>query len=112
MHDLAQDLGDGERLERVVGLDQDAAVGAHGQRGADRLLALLDADGDDDELLGTPGLLQTHRLFDGDLVERVHGHFDVGGLDARPVLLDPHLDVVVDDTFDRHQYFHFLLALA
>ena len=31
-----------------------------------------------------------------DLVEGIHGHLDVGGLDAGAVGLDPHLDVVVD----------------
>jgi hypothetical protein len=36
-----QDLGDGQRLGRFVGLDQDAAVGAHGERGADGFLRLL-----------------------------------------------------------------------
>ena len=31
--------------------------------------------------------LEPHRLFDGDLVERVHRHLDVGDLDARPSAL-------------------------
>ena len=32
--DLGEDLGDGERLDLLVGLDEDRAVGAHRQRGA------------------------------------------------------------------------------
>ena len=51
-------------------------------------------------------LLDAHRLFDGDLVEGVHRHLDVGELDARSVRLDADLDVVIDDPLDRHQYLH------
>ena len=50
LDDRLQDLGDGERLDGPVGLDQDAAVGAHGERGADGLLRLLRADRDGDDL--------------------------------------------------------------
>ena len=69
---LGQDLGDGERLDGGVGLDQDAAVGPHGERGADGLAGLLRADGDGDDLGGLALLLQAHGLLDGDLVEGVH----------------------------------------
>ena len=51
-------------------------------------------------------LLQADRLFDGDLIEGVHGHLDVRRLDARVVGLDADLDVVVDDPLDRDQHFH------
>jgi hypothetical protein len=80
----------------AVGLDQDAAVGAHGERGAERLLRLLRADRDGDDLGRLALLLQADRLLDGDLVERVHRHLDVGEVDARAVGLDADLDVVVD----------------
>ena len=53
-----------------------------------------------------PGLLLPQRLLDGDFVERIHRHLDVGELDARPVRLDPDLDVVVDHPFDGHENFH------
>ena len=42
-----QDLGDSERLDRAFRLHQDAAVGAHGEPGADRLRRLRRTDGDD-----------------------------------------------------------------
>ena len=62
--------------------------------------------------LDDPGLAQPQRLFDGDLVERVHRHLDVGGLDPGLVRLDPDLDVVVDDPLDRDQRFHLVLAVC
>ena len=49
---------------------------------------------------------QPHRLFQGDFVERIHRHLDVGSLDARAVSLDAHLDVVIDDALDADQDFH------
>ena len=57
---------------------------------------LLRADRDGDDLGRLALLLQADRLLDGDLVEGVHRHLDVGELDARAVRLDADLDVVVD----------------
>ena len=50
--DGLQELGNRQRLDRLAvrRLDEDAAVGAHRQRGADGLLRLRRADGDDDDL--------------------------------------------------------------
>ena len=104
-HGLEQ-LGDGQRLQLGVGLHQDAAVGAHGERGADRLLALRGSGGKGDDLGRGALLSHADRLFHGDLVEGVHGHLDVRRLDARVVGLDANLDVVVDDPLDRDQHFH------
>jgi hypothetical protein len=50
--------------------------------------------------------LQTNRLFDGDLVEGVHAHLDVGQIDARLIRLDAGLDVIVDHPFDGDEYLH------
>jgi hypothetical protein len=49
--------------------------------------------------VATP-FLQAHRLFDGDLVEGVHAHLDVGQVHAAAVGLDADLDVVVHHAFD------------
>ena len=46
------------------------------------------------------------RLLDGDFVERVHRHLDVGEFDARPVGLDADFHVVVDNPLDGHENFH------
>ena len=86
--------------------DEDAAVGADRQRGADGLLRLGGPDGDDDDLRRRALLLEAHHLLDGDLVEGVHRHLDVGEFDARSVGLDADLDVEVDHPLDRHQNLH------
>ena len=44
LDDGLEDLGDRERLERLVGLHQDAAVGAHGEPGADGFRGLRRPD--------------------------------------------------------------------
>jgi hypothetical protein len=106
LDDPLQDLRHGQRLGHVVGLDQDAAVGAHGERGADRLLRLLRTDGHRDDLGHRAGFLQPDCLFNRDLVERVHAHLHIGEFDAGPVRLHANLHIVVDHPFDRHQDFH------
>src|SRR3712207_7840390 len=58
---------------------------AHGEGGADGLGRLLRADRHGDDLARLARLLEPDRLLDGDLVEGVHGHLDVGELDARAV---------------------------
>ncbi len=50
VRDLREDLGDGQRLDLLIGLDQDRAVGAHGERGAQRFLRLGRADRHGDDL--------------------------------------------------------------
>ena len=54
--DGLQQLRDRERLQLDVGLDQDGAVRAHGERGAQRLLARGDAGGNRDHLGRLAGL--------------------------------------------------------
>ena len=104
--DLGEDLGDAERLDLFVGLDEDRAVGAHRERGAQRLLRLGRADRHRDDLGRDALFLEPDRFLDRDLVERVHAHLDVGEIDARAVHLDPRLHVVIDDAFDRDEHFH------
>jgi hypothetical protein len=106
-----QQLGDGERLKLVVGLHQDAAIGTHGERGADGFLRRGHPQGCYDDLAGLAGFLQANRFFDRDFVERVHGEFDIGRLDPGPIGLDPDLDVVIDDALDGDQYLHRCFSL-
>ena len=92
----------------LVDLDQDAAVGAHRQRGADGLLRLLPGRSRPPRSR-SPCLLPSSRIASStrDLVERVHRHLDVGELDARAVGLDPDLDVEIDDPLgQRDQNLH------
>ena len=54
LDDLLQDLGNRQRLHLGTGLDQDRAVGADGERGAQRLLALGGPDRHHHDLGGHP----------------------------------------------------------
>jgi len=101
-----QQLGHGQRLQLHIRVHVDAAVGAHGERRADRLLALLDAAGDGDDFRGLAGFLEAERLFHADLIEGVHGHLDVGRFDAAAVALHANLNVGIDDAFDRDENLH------
>jgi hypothetical protein len=67
-----EDLGYGQRFGRLVGLHQDAAVGAHGEPGANGFGGLRRADRDANDLAGLALLLEPKSLFDRDLVERIH----------------------------------------
>ena len=49
-----QQLGDHQWFEHGVGLDQDGPVGTHGERRAQHLLTLADADGDSDNSVALP----------------------------------------------------------
>jgi len=106
VHQRLEQLGHRQRLQLLVGLDQDGAVRANGHRRAQGLLALLHAAGHGDHLRGDALFLQAHGLFDGDLVERVHAHLDVGDIHTAAVRLDADFHVVVHHPFDRDQDLH------
>jgi len=104
--DGLQQLGHGQRLQLRVGFDQDAAIGANCHRGAQRLLALRHAARNCDDFGRDAFFLQTHGLLDGDLVEWIHRHLDVGNVDPASVRFHPDLDVVVDDALDGDEDLH------
>jgi len=52
------------------------------------------------------GLFQAQGFLDGDFIERIHRHLDIGEFNAGSVALDPDLDVVIDHPFHRHQNLH------
>ena len=85
-HEFSQNFGDTERLQvhvgAQVGLDVDTTVASHGEGCADGLLALLRADGSNNDFVSNLGLLQADRLLYGDFAEGIHGHFDIGELDS------------------------------
>ena len=56
--------------------------------------------------VASPALLDANRFLDGDLVEGVHRHLDVGEIDPAAVRLDADLDVEVDDTLHRNENLH------
>ena len=106
LDDALQNLGDAKRLDLLVDLDEDGAVGAHGERGAQRLLRLLRPDRHDHDLFDLAGFLQPDRLLDADFVERVHRHLDVRKLDARAVRLDADPHVRIDNPLHGNQHLH------
>ena len=102
----AEDFRHRQRLDERVGLDENAAVGAHGERGADGFARLRGADGDNDDLGRLARLFLVQRLLDRGLVERVHRHLHVGELDPRAVRLDADLDVVINHPLHGHENLH------
>jgi hypothetical protein len=88
----------------IVGfLDQDAAVGAHGERGADGFLRLLRTDRDGDDSVAVPASFS--RTASSTAISS-NGFIDILTL-ARStpaaVGLDADLDVVVNNPLDRHE---------
>ena len=87
----------------VVGLDEDRAVGAHREAGAQLLLRVGGTDADDDDFAGAAFFLDAQRLFERDLIEGIDAHLHAVGHDTRAVGFDAHADVVVHDAFQAHQ---------
>ena len=83
-----------------------AAVRAHCERRAERFLAWLRTDRNGNQFLGRASFDETDAFFYGNLIERVHGHFNVGGLDVCLIVFDADLDVVVDHPFDGDHDLH------
>ena len=73
------------RTAMAIGLHQNASVGTDGHGGTQGLLAGLGAARDSDHLSDHALFLQANRLFDGNLVKRVHAHLHIGDVHARAV---------------------------
>jgi hypothetical protein len=71
VHQSFEQFGHGQRLQFQVsgGLDQNAAVGTDGHRGAQGFLALGHAARDSDDFGSKTFFFQAHGFFDGDLVK-------------------------------------------
>ena len=106
-----QNFRDGERLHRPIDLHQDAAVGTHGERGADGLGRLLGSDRNRDDLGCLACFLQAERFLHRDLIEGIHRHLHVGKLDTRTVGLDANFDVLVHHPLHGHHDLHVLVQL-
>ena len=99
-HELEQHARDVERLERRVGNHVQRALRTHGQRIAQRGLAIRGSDGGDDDFVGAPALLDAQGFFDGDGIEGIDAELDAVERDARAIGLHADANVVVDDAFD------------
>lgn len=100
-HGLEQ-LGHGQRVQLIGGLDQDGAVATQSQSGTQLLLGSGRADGYGDDFGRHALLFQAHGFFHGDFAEGVHRHLDVGEIDTGVVRFDANLDVVINDPFYRY----------
>ena len=101
--ELEQHACHGRRLECRVRLDEDRAVGAHGERVAQLLLGFARPDADGDDLVRLAALAQSQRFLERDRVEGIGAHLDAVGDDARAVRPHAHAHVVVDDPLDADQ---------
>src|SRR5207247_9911477 len=87
----------GERLRRLepirgdaVDLEQDAAVRAHGERGADRLLGRRSPERDDHDFPGASLFFAPQRLLDGELVVGIADELDARVVERLAVAGDLH----------------------
>ena len=94
------------------GFDMDAAVSPHGQCRTDGFLILRWANRYNDHLFSTASLFQTKRLFNGNFIKRVHGHFYIGQFNAAIISFDAHLYVIINHPFYRDQNFHVILLIS
>ena len=105
-NNVLEELGDSQRLQQFVSLEQNTSVSSHGKCCANGLLTLAGPDGYRDNLIRVACFFDTKRFFDRDFVKRVHRHLDVRELNAGFVRLDASLDVVVKHAFDTYDNFH------
>ena len=104
--DRLEQFGHSKWLKVGIGFGQNRAIRANGHGCSQCLLTLCNTTGNSDHLGCLTGFLQTHRFFDGDLIKGIHGHFDIGDIDARAIGFHAHFDVVVDHALDWNQYLH------
>ena len=87
-------------------LEQHAAIGAHRERGADRLLSRWGTERDDDDFARPGFLLQPQRFLDGELVVRVEDELDAGLVQRLAVRGDLDARLGIGDALDANGYFH------
>ena len=86
-----------------VAADQQRAVGAHRERGAQLLLRVRRSDTGNDHLLGRTALLDAQRLLERDLVEGVDAHLYPIERNAAAVRLDANPRARIDHALDADQ---------
>src|SRR4030095_12953859 len=98
-----------ERLQFSLKTDQDAAVGAQRQGRTNGFFGSRRPDRDADDFGSQTLLFQPDSLLDGDFIERIDGHLQIGEVDTRAIGLDPNLGVGIDNSFNGYHNFHWLL---
>ena len=90
----------------AIGLEQDAAVRAHRERGADRFLRGRGAEGDDHDFARARFFLAPERLFDRELVVGVEDELDARLVEGLAVGGDLHARFGIGDALDADGNFH------
>src|SRR5690606_10372709 len=93
----------GERLQSLIRLNEDRAIGTHRKTRAQLLLSVLGADRCHDHFGRTAFFLDPQRLFERNLIEGIDAHLDAFGHDAAAVRFDAYTDVVIDDTLQANE---------
>jgi len=106
VRDCLEQFGHGKWLQVGIGFSQNRTIRTNRHGRAQSLLTLCDTTGHRDHFGRLPGFLETHRFFDSNLVKGIHGHFDIGDIDARAIGFHAYLDVVIDHALDWNQYLH------
>src|SRR6266480_1346337 len=90
----------------TLGLEQDAAIGSHRERGADRLLCRRGAERDYDDVAAPGFLLEAQRRFDGELIVGIEDELYARFVERLAVGGDLHPRLGVRDALDAHGYSH------
>ena len=97
------------RVAEVVAVDVDGAIGALGQRFANRGADALRAGAEHDDFAAVL-LLELQRLFERVGIRLVHGELDVGLFNPFAGGVDAHLRIALRDLFDGDDDFHLFSA--
>src|SRR5690606_3365842 len=101
-----QSLRNPERLQCEVRRYEDCSVRAHGETGAQLLLALCRSDRDNDDFLGYAPFTHPKRFFERYLVEGIDTHFGAFEGDPRSIRLHLHPDAVVEGALQSNKDLH------
>ena len=104
-----QQLGDGQRLNILIGFNMNAAISTHRQASADGFLSLCRAYRHQNNLISLTSFFDAQGLLYRDFIKRVHRHFYICQFNTRLVWFDTDFDVVINDPFYRYQNFHVLI---
>src|SRR5256885_5719144 len=92
--------------EEALGLEQDATIGSHRERGADRLLSGRRAERDDDDFSRPCLFFPAERFLDGEFVVRIEDELDASLVQRLAVRPDLDARLGIGDALDAHCYFH------
>ena len=95
-----------EAVRRGIGAEQQRLVRPHGERGAERFLRRVGTQADDGDFPFPRCLPAGDRLFEGELVVRVHDVLHAGRIEGTTVRADIDARLRVGDALHAHDGFH------